>query len=283
MSLSPRLLKRIAAAAGAAVTEAAPLRGGDIAKVWRITLADGRVLAAKAGRNLALEGWMLDYLRTRTNVPVPHIHHAEDDLLLIDFIANDGKLEGQAEAHLADVVAELHAIEGPHFGFERATPIGGLPQANDPADDWGDFFRDRRLLAMARVCTDAGRLPAALMARIERLGGRLRTWIAPGRKPALIHGDLWGGNILSRAGKIVGLIDPALYFADPEIELAFMTLFGSVGDRFFARYAERRSLHAGFFEERRDLYNLYPLLVHVRLFGSAYVPQVEKILIRYGC
>jgi fructosamine-3-kinase len=115
------------------------------------------------------------------------------------------------------------------------------------------------------------------------LCGKLHLWIAPDQAPALIHGDLWGGNILARQARIVGLIDPALYFADPEIELAFMTLFGSVGKNFFARYAERGSLRAGFFEERRDLYNLYPLLVHVRLFGGAYVQQVENVLTRYGC
>jgi fructosamine-3-kinase len=100
--------------------------------------------------------------------------------------------------------------------------------------------------------------------------------------PSAIHGDLWGGNILSSGHRISGLIDPALYYADAEIELAFMTLFGSVGDRFFRSYGERSALRPGFFEARRDLYNLYPLLVHVRLFGGGYVAQVERTLDRFG-
>jgi fructosamine-3-kinase len=283
MILPVELRARIEAAAGATVSAARPLHGGDIAAVWRLDLADGRVLVAKSGRHLTLEGWMLDYLRARTSVPVPQVRHADDDLLLIDFIAHDGALDAAAETDLADIVAALHAIEGPSFGFERATLIGGLPQPNEPADTWREFFRDRRLLPMGRAGVDNGRLPARLMTRLEALCGKLHLWIKADQAPALIHGDLWGGNILSRDGKIVGLIDPALYFADPEIELAFMTLFGSVGEIFFARYAERGKLRAGFFEERRDLYNLYPLLVHVRLFGGAYVQQVETVLARYGC
>ncbi|MBV8537650.1 MAG: fructosamine kinase family protein, partial [Alphaproteobacteria bacterium] len=160
--------------------------------------------------------------------------------------------------------------------------IGGLPQTNSPSYDWPAFFRDHRLLAMGRTALATGRLPQQLMMRLEALAGKLERWIGNDSRPALIHGDLWAGNILSRGAQIVALIDPALYFADPEIELAFMTLFGSVGEQFFASYGERRKMRPGFFEERRDLYNLYPLLVHVRLFGGAYVAQVDRTLARYG-
>jgi fructosamine-3-kinase len=216
-------------------------------------------------------------------VPVPEIHHAADDLLVMSFIINDGALDPFAETHLGDVVADLHAVQGDRFGFERATAIGSLPQPNPAGDDWRAFFRDRRLLSMAQAAHEAGRLPAALRSRIDTLAGKLHVWLRNDAKPSLIHGDLWGGNILSRHTKIVALIDPAIYFADPEIELAFMTLFSSVGKKFFARYNQRRPLRPGFFEERRDLYNLYPLLVHVRLFGGSYVAQVERTLARYGC
>ena len=181
------------------------------------------------------------------------------------------------------LVASLHGVEAPQFGAERDTLIGGLPQPNPPSDNWRDFFRDQRLLAMARAASEAGRLPAALRQRIDALAGKLHIWLKNDARPSLIHGDLWAGNMLSRRTKVVGLIDPALYYADPEIELAFMTLFNSVGRKFFARYNERRPMRPGFFEERRELYNLYPLLVHVRLFGGPYVAQVERTLARYGC
>ena len=177
---------------------------------------------------------------------------------------------------------EGHTIVGEGNEFFPQCVIGALPQPNAEADDWRDFFRDRRLLHMAGAAHAAGRLPAATLRRIERLAGRLDAWDLGGTRPSLVHGDLWGGNVLSRGGRIVGLIDPAIYFADAEIELAFMTLFGTVGDAFFDRYAEHRPLRPGFFEVRRDLYNLYPLLVHVRLFGGHYVGQVERILARFA-
>ena len=91
---------------------------------------------------------------------------------------------------------------------------------------------------------------------------------------------MWGGNVLTREGRIAGFIDPAIYYADPEIELAFATLFGTFGDTFFARYREHRPLAPGFFDVRRDLYNLYPLLVHVRLFGGGYVGGVVRTVRR---
>lgn len=277
------LRARLEMAVGSGVAGLRPLHGGDIAAVWSAELADGRRIVAKHGCNLAIEGWMLSYLRKHTPAPVPEVLHTEEDLLVTEFVANDGALDPFAETHLGDVVADLHAIEGPSFGFERETVIGSLRQPNPETAGWRDFFRDHRLLRMAKDAHESGRLPASLRHRIDTLAGKLHIWLRNDCRPTLIHGDLWSGNILARHTKIVALIDPALYFADPEIELAFMTLFNSVGKKFFARYNERRPLRPGFFEERRELYNLYPLLVHVRLFGGGYVAQVDRTLKRYGC
>ena len=87
---------------------------------------------------------------------------------------------------------------------------------------------------------------------------------------------------LVRRGRIVGLVDPAIYHANPEIELAFATLFGSLGEPFFRRYNALSPLRPGFFEARRHIYNLYPLLVHARLFGGHYAGAVERTLARIG-
>ena len=280
--MNQQVARRIAEVTGAAVSSLTPLHGGDIAAIWRAETNDGRVLVAKQGRHLDIEGWMLGYLKTHTTLPLPNVHFADETLLVMDFINHDGSFDSFAETHLGDLVARLHGIEAPLFGLERDTLIGGLTQPNPQGDNWRDFFRDHRLLAMASAAFDSGRLPAALLHRIEALAGRLHIWLRNDCKPSLIHGDLWAGNMLSRRTKVVALIDPALYYADPEIELAFMTLFNSVGKNFFARYREHRPMRAGFFEERRELYNLYPLLVHVRLFGGPYVAQVDRTLSRYG-
>lgn len=281
MSLPP---ERLAAALGSSVASSERLGGGSIAAVWRARLADGRSVVLKHGPGLALEAWMLRWLARETTAPVPRILHAEEDLLAMEYIdARPGLDSEAAEHHLAEIVAALHEKRGARFGFERDTAIGGLPQPNGETTAWIDFFRERRLLFMARQAMTAGRLPVSLMARAERLAARLERFLPADTAPALVHGDLWHGNVLSRGARVLALIDPALYFADPEIELAFMTLFGSVGERFFAAYAERHPLAAGFFEERREIYNLYPLLVHVRLFGGTYLAQVDATLARFGC
>ena len=128
----------------------------------------------------------------------------------------------------------------------------------------------------------ANRLPAPVMARLEKFSRHLDTWLAEPDQPSLIHGDLWGGNVLAADGHISGFIDPAIYYANAEIELAFTTLFGTFSEPFFERYQEHRPLKPGFFEQRRDIYNLYPLLVHVRLFGGSYIGSVERTLTKFG-
>jgi fructosamine-3-kinase len=135
---------------------------------------------------------------------------------------------------------------------------------------------------MARAAHDEGALGATLLSRIEKLAGKLDSILLEPARPSLIHGDMWGGNVLCRASRIAGFLDPAIYYADPEIELAFSTLFSTFGDAFFSRYRELREIRPGFVEERCAIYNLYPLLVHVRLFGGGYVGQVERTLSRFG-
>jgi fructosamine-3-kinase len=270
-----------------AVLDTAPLRmtplsGGCVSQVYHVSLADGREVVAKVGDpggGLTLEARMLEALAAAA-WPVPAVLHASKDLLLIDFVEHDGAGGARGEEHAADLLAARHAVAQPAFGFPFDTVIAGLPQRNPSAREWVPFFAEHRLLAMAEQARLAGRLPDATARRIETLAGRLGTWLDEPAHPSLIHGDLWGGNILFHRGRAASLIDPACYWADAEIELAFTTLFHTFGERFFARYGEQRPLAAGFFEVRRDLYNLYPLLVHVRLFGGSYLDSVQRTLAR---
>jgi fructosamine-3-kinase len=263
----------------------APMGGGCIAPVYRCELPGGGRIVAKQpspGRTLECEAWMLGYLRKHSALPVPAVLATAPGLLLLEYIDSGDPADARAEAHCAELLAALHGIKGPHFGFVRDTLIGPLDQPNPPAPRWLDFFREQRLLHRARAAQEAGHLPARHLARIETLAARLDRWIEEPAHPALIHGDCWSGNVLVRAGRIAGFIDPAIHWAHPEIELAFGTLFGPFGDAFFRRYAERAPLAPGFFEARRDLYNLYPLLVHVQLFGGGYAGSVARTLDRFG-
>ncbi|MBI1208745.1 MAG: phosphotransferase [Azospirillum sp.] len=283
MPAEPGLAGAIAAATGSAVAATRPLAQGNTTWLTVHDLADGRRVVAKRGRpgaRLDLEGWMLETLARRSCLPLPRVHLAEAALLVMDFVETSGGLDARSEIQAADLLAELHARPADRYGLERDTLIGPLGQANPRHDDWIVFFRDHRLLAMARRAFEERRLDLARMTRIEALAARLDEFIGVPGPPALIHGDLWSGNILVRDGTIAALIDPAIYCADPEIELAFTTLFGSFGDSFFRRYQEHRPLRPGFFEVRRDLYNLYPLLVHLRLFGASYLGGIDRTLRR---
>lgn len=272
-------LKRLA---GLEVQRLEPMSGG-ITTVYRAILADGRAVVAKTGVSLETEAYMLRFLAEHSRLPVPRTLFASDHLLMMEYIESGGAVTPQAERHAAELLADLHSISAQHYGLERYTLIGGLPQPNPQTDQWLPFFRDHRLLYMGREAVSAGRLPETMLRRIEKLAGQFDRWLVEPTAPSLLHGDIWSGNVLARDGQIVGLIDPAIYYGHAEIELAFITLFNTFGESFFRRYHELRPIEDGFFEERRDLYNLYPLLVHVRLFGGGYVQSVDRVLRRYGC
>jgi fructosamine-3-kinase len=283
--VTPAARRAVAAAAGAAIGHAAPLSGGCVGEVWRVTLTDGRQLVAKtAGPDgtLDVEGYMLDYLARTNTVPIPDVIHAAPELLVISWIETAGQLTDSAQEHAADLLAELHGITADAYGHERDTLIGPLHQPNPFTDSWISFFRDQRLLHMGRQALDRGMLRRETYGLLEAFcAQKLDTYIEEPDRPSLIHGDMWGGNVLCRNGRIAAFIDPAIYHADPEIELAFSTLFGTYGDRFFRRYREHRPFRPGFFEARRDIYNLYPLLVHTTLFGGYYAGSVDGILRRF--
>ncbi len=280
------LAQQIAGILGVTPRTINPLRGGDVGEVYRLELPDGLALVAKVDRSatpmLRREANMLRYLAEHTDLPVPSVVHGSDRLLLLELIPGSSHFSASAQEHAAELLVSLHSITAPTFGLEEDTLIGGLHQPNPRTASWLDFFRDQRLLYMGREATRAGRLPSRTFARLEVLATKLDQWLTEPDQPSLIHGDIWTTNVLAQGGRITGFLDPAIYFADPEIELAFITLFNTFGRSFFQRYHELRPIPPNFWKIRRDLYNLYPLLVHVRLFGGGYVKSVEQTLKQLG-
>jgi fructosamine-3-kinase len=274
---------RVGQALGGEVVSARPLPGGCIADVFRVFLDDDRTAVIKLAERggLAVEATMLRYLRAESPLPVPEVLQGDDDLLILTDLGGGGAMTPEAERQAAEHVAALHAVTAPQFGLNRDTVIGPLLQPNAPSRRWVDFFRDQRLLYMGRMAQERGQLSRRGFMMLKGLCAKLDSYIPEPPCASLIHGDLWRGNVILTPNGVAGFVDPAIYFADPEIELAFGTLFGTFGEAFFKRYAELAPLRPGFFETRRDIYNLYPLLVHTVLFGGGYARQVEQTLARY--
>jgi len=262
------------------------LGGGCVGEVYRVHMKDGEDIVVKHDSRpspaLDIEGYMLGYLAEHSALPVPRVLYDSPDLLAMQRIDGDSHFDGSAQRHAAELLAALHEVRAPQHGLDRATLIGGLHQPNPWTKSWVDFFREQRLLHMADKALEERVMPTNLHKRIHRFAERLQDFIEEPEYPSLLHGDVWTTNVLARNGRITGFIDPAVYYGHPEIELAFITLFNTFGSSFFDAYHALRPIAPGFFESRRGIYNLYPLLVHTRLFGASYLGGAESTLSRLG-
>jgi len=178
---------------------------------------------------------------------------------------------------LGEGLANLHVLKGQQSGLNADNFIGTLAQSNLQTDNWPTFWAQRRLIATAGLALLDEAIPLSLYKRIESLCQILPN-ILPEKGLSLLHGDLWNGNVLP--GRKPYLIDPAVYFGHSEVDLAMTRLFGGFPTQFYEAYQEVLPFESGW-DERLDIYTLYPLLVHVNLFGEAYIPGVEKVLKRF--
>ena len=177
-------------------------------------------------------------------------------------------------------LAAIHARPAPAFGFEVTTYCGPTPQDNRPSGSWAGFYADRRLRPMIGRLAEGRRIGREERGLLERLVERLPLLLDHEPRPALVHGDLWSGNVL-RSVFGPALVDPACAACDPEMEFGITTLFGGFSERFFRAYLEAHPLPSGW-RERNPLYQLYHLLNHHSIFGGHYGAEALAIARRYG-
>ena len=285
--MNRKLIAQIEIALGTEIINHRSLPVGFGITGMRLEFADGREAALKASlqsqnSHLGLEAFMLRELKTKTSLPVPEIYYSGDGLLIMEWLRSGGSINPGVQHHAAELLVELHSAPFEKFGYSRDTLIGPLHQPNPQTDNWVAFFRDHRLLYMANEAVKENSLPKKLYQRIENLAAQLDVFLVEPKHPSLLHGDLWGGNIIANNSQVSGFIDPAIYCGHPEIELAFTTMFSTFGEPFFDAYQALSPLQPGFFEERIGIYNLYPTLVHVRLFGDSYLAQIDHTLSSVG-
>lgn len=177
-------------------------------------------------------------------------------------------------------LASLHGHSNALFGAVGDQYMGTLPQTNTPATAWHHFYRDQRIMPLLQEALEQGLCTREDVARGERLCNRL-TELIPAEPAALLHGDLWSGNFLVKADGHPALIDPAVYYGHREMDIAMTALFGGFDPVFYQAYNAAYPLQTGW-QQRLAVSQLYPLLVHLLLFGSSYYGRVKNILQQYG-
>lgn len=198
--------------------------------------------------------------------------------LVLEYVEEGNSLPESA-ARFGEALAALHRHRNDRFGLSYDNFIGRLPQSNAWHDSWVDFFIYERIEPQLRMAVDAHKLPVSTIGRFKSIFKKLPD-IFPQEPPGLLHGDLWSGNYMYDTGGRPVIYDPAVYYGHREIELAFTYLFGGFSSAFYKAYNNAYPLISGF-GERKDLYNLYPLLVHTNLFGGRYTRQVEAIAAQF--
>lgn len=284
MGLRPELRTALEAVLGKSLATVVPAAGGDINETFAITLADGSQRFVKthgsAPRGMyRAEAKGLAWLAQASAVRVPAvIAVAEIDdpvqFLVLEHIAGVPKARDHDE-QLGRGLAALHRTSPQRFGLDHDNFIATLAQRNPAGSDWPTFYATQRLTPMLKRAVDIGRSSAGMKRAVSDVIARIEGLVGPAEPPARLHGDLWGGNVITDEHGLACLVDPAVYGGHREVDLAMMQLFGGFGARVLDAYNEAFPLSAGH-EQRVALYQLYPLLVHVNLFGGHYVKSAEQ-------
>jgi fructosamine-3-kinase len=227
-----------------------------------------------------LQGLKLLAYAREIRVPVAYETGIVDNtaFLLTEFVER-GNAYADSSRNFGRKLAALHQHSAGYFGLEYDNYIGSLPQQNTKSEKWPDFFIQSRLIPQIELARKNGLLENSTEKKFESFFKKINT-LFPEEKPSLLHGDLWSGNYFWNKDGEPCVFDPAVYYGHREMDIAMTLLFGNFGSDFYAGYNEIYPLQNGW-KERVALCNLYPLLVHVNLFGSGYLEQLNSSLNRY--
>lgn len=273
---------------GLTIRSITPVTGGDIARAYRLETDDGpRFCKIKADATPDLferEAAGLELLRRHApaSIGVPEVLRVDPTGLILEWI-EVGSRRGRSEVELGHGLAELHRTANPTFGAIDSALAGYLGSAEvdlTPTTSWPEFFIERRMRPLTQRAVSLGRIDSRAESYVDRLARRAADLCGPPEPPALVHGDLWGGNrLVDRTGRN-WLIDPACHWGHREGDIAMMHLFGGFGGESFAAYDETFPLAEGW-RDRVEWYQLPPLLVHAILFGGSYGDSAQRVMERY--
>lgn len=282
--MSPTLQDHIAQKLNASSLQLHPVGGGSINQTFRIfTGTDTYFCKVNSATNFPhlfeKEAWGLQLLRRQEVLRIPEVVDQfcvhDQQVLLLEWIPA-GPKSGEFWKAFGSGLAALHHITQDSFGLDHDNYMGSVEQANKPEADWCRFFIQQRLQPLVQQCAQRKLLSLKHQQLFEQLYERLPGLFEP-ELPALLHGDLWSGNFMCDEASRPVLIDPAVYYGHRSVDLGMTTLFGGFNPLFYQSYQYHYPLPANYVEQWQ-VCNLYPLLIHLRLFGSGYLSQIEITL-----
>ncbi|MEP1095488.1 MAG: fructosamine kinase family protein [Cyclobacteriaceae bacterium] len=225
----------------------------------------------------------LKILKEKSEIRTPKVHGSGfadgKSYLILEWIEK-GLQNSSFWSNFGVQLARQHRQTSSHCGLDHHNHIGRLHQSNHQHQDWDQFFILERLQPQLVLAEEHGRVDSSIRTGFEKIFNKLSQLI-PKEPPSLLHGDLWSGNFLCGPKSRTFIFDPAVYFGHRETEIAFTRLFGGFEPHFYTAYSEEFALESGF-EDRIEIHNLYPLLVHVNLFGSSYLSGIRNTLAKFN-
>ena len=282
------IISKIEDWAGKKITSYKSISGGSIASTDQIQFEDGTSCFLKTGAKqpdaFLKEANGLKEIRKADCIRVPEVLFVDEEFLLLEFI-EQGRKDKDFFTCFGTQLANLHMKSASKFGFKEDNYIGATPQLNIPnkieATSWSDFYYNKRLLFQYKLAEQNKLVGNELKNGFLLLENRIEEILEGSEeKPALLHGDLWGGNFLCDKRSNPVLIDPAVYYGHREAELAMTKLFGGFTNQFYHSYRKTKPLPQGY-DHRENIYLLYHVLNHLNLFGSSYYGQAVRLVWSY--
>jgi len=263
-----------------------PLSGGNINDVYKIITKQNTYVLKVNDKNTFPEMFKKEKLGlesiSTTGARAPKVTQTftnfNTQFLILEYI-EEMSIANKFWRNFAIDLAKLHKTSSQMFGLKYDNYIGSLNQINTPKTSWETYFIENRISPLVKQAFDKNLLTNHHLKNFENLFGCLGE-ILPKEKPSLVHGDLWSGNLLRGKNQTPVFIDPAIYFGNREVDIAMTQMFGSFDNSFISFYNEIFPLENNW-EDRIQIHNLYPNLVHLILFGITYLGRIERVINKF--